>query len=543
MSVYKIINSAFKFCFIIYNVCSLKVLCRIRKENFMQKPVMLLILDGWGYREKTTKDNSIEMGETPNWHELLKTCPHSFIETSGLDVGLPDGQMGNSEVGHMNLGAGRVVMQDLPKIDQAIKDGTLAQNPTVVDLVNALKANHKVCHLMGLMSPGGVHSHQKHIVALCDILNKNAIEVNVHAFLDGRDTPPTSASGFLADFENSIKDMQFVKLATISGRFYAMDRDKRWDRVELAYNNIISANGKRYATASEAMKASYEAGVNDEFVVPCVLGDYQGCADGDAILMANYRADRAREILYALADEKFDGFVRNKIVKFSICVGMAEYSVDHNRFMKTIFAPEVLTKIYGEVVAENGLTQLRIAETEKYAHVTFFFNGGEERLFNGEERILINSPKVATYDLKPEMSVYEVTDALVKAIEDKKFDTIICNFANGDMVGHTGIMSAALQAVAAVDKSLGRVMKAIKDVDGVLFVTADHGNVEKMVDEKTGQPYTAHTVGKVQAVLYNAPADVKGMEDGRLADVSPTLLDLLGLEKPADMTGHSLLKK
>ena len=509
----------------------------------MQRPVMLLILDGWGYRSTTTKDNAIEMGETPNWHNLLKTCPHCFVETSGLDVGLPAGQMGNSEVGHMNLGAGRVVMQDLPKIDQAVKEHTLEKNPVVVDLINTLKANGKTCHVMGLMSPGGVHSHQEHIVALCEILNRNGIKVDVHAFLDGRDTPPTSAEGFLADFNNAIKDMPLVKLATLAGRFYAMDRDKRWDRVELAYNNIVSANGKRYSSANEAIKASYAAGVNDEFVVPCVIGDYQGANDGDAFLMANFRADRAREITYALGDDKFEGFVRNKIVKFSACVGMAEYSVDHNRFMKTIFAPEQLKNIYGEVVSKHGMTQLRIAETEKYAHVTFFFNGGEERLFKGEERILINSPKVATYDLKPEMSVYEVTDALVDAIESKKFDTIICNFANGDMVGHTGIMSAALKAVAAVDKSLGRVMKAIKDVDGVLFVTADHGNVEKMVDEKTGQPYTAHTVGKVQAVLYNAPANVKGMEDGRLADVSPTLLDLLGLEKPADMTGHSLLKK
>lgn len=509
----------------------------------MQRPVMLLILDGWGYRSKTTDDNAIEKGETPNWHNLLQTCPHCFVETSGLDVGLPAGQMGNSEVGHMNLGAGRVVMQDLPKIDQAVKDHTLETNPVVTELVNTLKSSGKTCHIMGLMSPGGVHSHQEHIVALCEILNRNGIKVNVHAFLDGRDTPPTSAEGFLADFNNSIKDMPLVKLVTLSGRFYAMDRDKRWDRVELAYNNIIMADGKHYINADEAIKASYAAGVNDEFVIPCVLGNYQGAEDGDAFLMANFRADRAREITYALGDSKFEGFVRHKIVKFAMCVGMAEYSADHNRFMKTIFAPEQLKNIFGEIVSNHGMTQLRIAETEKYAHVTFFFNGGEERLFKGEDRILINSPKVATYDLKPEMSVYEVTDALVDAIESKKFDTIICNFANGDMVGHTGIMSAALKAVAAVDKSLGRVMKAIKDVNGVLLVTADHGNVEKMVDEKTGQPYTAHTVGKVQAVLYNAPTDIKGMEDGRLADISPTLLDLLGLQKPIEMTGHSLLKK
>lgn len=509
----------------------------------MQKPVMLLILDGWGYREKITADNAIEQGNTPNWHKLVETCPTALVETSGLDVGLPAGQMGNSEVGHMNLGAGRVVMQDLPKIDQAIADHSLEKNPVVVELINTLKKNGKTCHLMGLMSPGGVHSHQAHMVALCDILNRNGIKVNVHAFLDGRDTPPSSAQGFLREFSDAVKSMVNVRIATLSGRFYAMDRDKRWDRVELAYNNIVSANGKRYASADEAMSASYGAGVTDEFVVPCVIGDYEGANDGDAVLMANFRADRAREILYALADDKFDGFKRQKIVHFSINVGMAEYSVDHNRFMKTIFAPEALKNIYGEVVANHGLTQLRIAETEKYAHVTFFFNGGEERMFKGEDRILINSPKVATYDLKPEMSIYEVTDALVDAIKSGKYDTIICNYANGDMVGHTGIMSAALKAVAAVDECLGRVVNAIKEMNGVLLVTADHGNVEKMIDETTGQPYTAHTVGKVRAVLYNAPANIKGLKDGRLADISPTLLDLLGLEQPSEMTGHSLLIK
>lgn len=509
----------------------------------MQKPVMLLILDGWGYREKITADNAIEQGNTPNWHKLVAECPTALIETSGLDVGLPAGQMGNSEVGHMNLGAGRVVMQDLPKIDQAIADHTLEKNPVVVRLIETLRANKKTCHLMGLMSPGGVHSHQSHMLALCEILNRNGIKVCVHAFLDGRDTPPSSAQGFLREFSDGIKDMPNVKIATLSGRFYAMDRDKRWDRVELAYNNIVSATGKRYDSVDAAMDATYAAGVTDEFVVPCVIGDYQGAIDGDAVLMANFRADRAREILYALADAEFSGFVRQKIVKFSINVGMAEYSVDHNRFMQTIFAPEALHNIYGEVIANHNMTQLRIAETEKYAHVTFFFNGGEERMFKGEDRILINSPKVATYDLKPEMSIYEVTEKLVEAIESKKYDTIICNYANGDMVGHTGIMSAALKAVAAVDECLGRVMKAIKDVDGVLLVTADHGNVEKMVDEITGQPYTAHTVGKVRAALYNAPANVKGLKDGRLADISPTLLDLLGLEQPQEMTGKSLLKK
>jgi len=509
----------------------------------MKKPVMLLVLDGWGYRKNKTPDNAIENGKTPNWHKLLETCPHSFIETSGLDVGLPEGQMGNSEVGHMNLGAGRVVMQDLPKIDLAVKNGTLAKNPVLLELINTLKQTGGTCHLMGLMSDGGVHSHQNHILALAKILAQQGIKVAVHAFMDGRDTPPTSGAEFLRKFEADIAGLKNVSVATISGRFYAMDRDKRWDRVESAYNNIVSATGARFKSVQEAMAHTYAQNVTDEFIVPCVIGSYQGANDGDCVLMANFRADRAREILYALSDKDFSGFKRQKIVQFAASVGMTEYSADHRRFMQTLFAPEELNDIFGEVVSKNGLTQLRIAETEKYAHVTFFFNGGEEREFEGESRILVPSPKVATYDLLPEMSVFEVTDRLVDAIENKKFDVIICNFANGDMVGHTGIMDAALKAVAAVDENLGRVMNAIKKADGTLLVTADHGNVEKMVDEKTGAPYTAHTVGKVQAALFNAGANVKGLKDGRLADISPTLLDLLGLKQPSAMTGKSLLEK
>ena len=444
-----------------------------------QKPVLLMILDGWGYRSPKTPDNAIEMGHTPNWHRMYNDNPHSLIETYGLAVGLPEGQMGNSEVGHTNIGAGRVVMQDLPKIDQAIKDGSFAQNPVLVNMIKTLKSNDGAAHVMGLMSPGGVHSSQAHIAALCKILAQNGIRVWVHAFLDGRATPPSSAVDFLADFEKSIAGLPEVKIATIEGRFYAMDRDKRWDRVELAYNNIAFAEGKRFASADEAIKASYADNLTDEFVVPCVIGDYQGITDGDAVLMANFRADRAREILYALADTEFSGFTRKKTVKLSDSVGMTEYSVDHQRFMHTMYPPEALTNILGEVVADHGLTQLRIAETEKYAHVTFFFNGGEEREFKGEERILIASPKVATYDLKPEMSVYEVTEQLVKAIEDKRFDVIICNYANGDMVGHTGVMEAALKAVAAVDDCLGKVEKAIKDVGGVMIVTADTATLKK----------------------------------------------------------------
>lgn len=508
-----------------------------------QKPVMLLILDGWGYRRPITADNAIENGNTPNWHSLIDNYPNCLIETSGLDVGLPNGQMGNSEVGHMNLGAGRVVMQDLPRIDQAISDGSIAQNEILQDLIKILKNNGGICHVMGLMSPGGVHSHQKHIVSLCKVLSDNGVKVRVHAFLDGRDTPPSSAKEYVMDFENSIKAMSDVKIATISGRFYAMDRDKRWDRVEAAYKAIVLADGKRYDSAELAIEASYAAGVTDEFVVPCVIGDYAGIKDGDAVLMANYRADRAREILYALADPQFEGFIREGLPTLSMAVGMAEYSVDHNRFMKTLFGPEALHNIFGQVVAEHGLTQLRIAETEKYAHVTFFFNGGEEKEFKGEERILIPSPKVATYDLKPEMSVYEVTEQLVDVISNKKFDVIICNFANGDMVGHTGKMDAVLKAVAAVDECLGKVMQAIKAVDGVLLVTADHGNAEKMLDEATGEPYTAHTVGKVQAVLYNDNQQVKSLKDGRLADIAPTLLELLNISKPEEMNGNSLIVK
>jgi len=508
-----------------------------------QKPVMLLILDGWGYRKVKTADNAIEVGQTPNWHKLLQDYPHSFVETSGLKVGLPEGQMGNSEVGHTNIGAGRIVMQDLPRIDVAISDGSFFKNEVLEELIETLKQNGKACHVMGLMSPGGVHSHQKHIAALCKALDDNGIKVWVHAFMDGRDTPPQAGAGYIEEFEKDIAGLKNTKIATIAGRYYAMDRDNRWERVELAYNAIVSAEGKRFATPAAAMASSYQNNVTDEFVVPCIIGDYHGAEDFDGLCMANFRADRAREITYALADPQFTAFARKKQVHFALSVGMAQYSVDHNRFMKAMFEPEALTKIYGEIIADNGLKQLRIAETEKYAHVTFFFNGGEEKEFKGEERILVPSPKVATYDLKPEMSVFEVTDKLNDAILSQKFDTIICNFANGDMVGHTGIMEAALKAVAAVDECVGRVVEAIQKVGGVLIITADHGNVEEMVDPETGAPYTAHTVGKVQAVLVNYNGPIKGLKDGKLADLAPTMLEMLGIPQPKEMTGESLIIK
>lgn len=512
------------------------------EETKRPRPVMLCILDGWGHRD-SKDNNAIELGNTPNWHNLVATCPNTLIATSGLDVGLPAGQMGNSEVGHMNIGAGRVVMQDLPKIDQACADGSLAKRPAVVNLIEKLTASKGTCHLMGLMSPGGVHSHMNHIIALAKILSDAKIPVAVHAFLDGRDVPPDSALGYVKEFEEKTKDMAGVKIATVSGRYYAMDRDNRWERIELAFNALMCGKGETAATAEEAIESSYAKKVYDEFVLPTVIGDYKGMNDGDGILFANFRSDRAREIMYALADKQFDKMKRTKTVDFAAVVGMTQYSVDHDRFVTPIFPPEKLENIFGEVVSKAGLTQLRIAETEKYAHVTFFFNGGEERLFKGEERILIPSPKVATYDLKPEMSAFEVCDALVDSIDAGKFDVIIVNFANGDMVGHTGILPAAIKAAEAVDKCLGRLEEAIKNAGGVMLVTADHGNCELMKDEKTGAPYTAHTTFKVPAVLFNDKNGFKLRDGGRLADLAPTLLQLLHIDQPAEMTGKSLLVK
>ena len=507
-----------------------------------KRPVMLCILDGWGYRENNDF-NAIAIANTPNWDRLYASNPKCLIETSGLDVGLPEGQMGNSEVGHMNIGAGRVVMQELPRIDTAVKDGSIAKTKAFVNLVAKLKKSGGVCHLMGLMSPGGVHSHQIHFLALAKLLNNEGITVKVHSFLDGRDTPPNSARDYIEWFMKEIEPLAKVKIATVAGRYYAMDRDKRWDRVEKAYNAMVLADAPQFATADDAIASSYNDNVNDEFVLPVVIDDYQGMEDGDGVLMVNFRSDRAREILNALCNHKFDGFERKKKIAFAAQVGMTEYSSEHNEFLETMFPQQVLTNIFGEVVANEGLTQLRIAETEKYAHVTFFFNGGEEKEYQGESRILVQSPKVATYDLKPEMSAYEVTAKLTEAITSGKFDVIIANYANGDMVGHTGILEAAVKAVEAVDKCLGEVEAAIKKVDGVMLVTADHGNCEMMQDPETGKPHTAHTVGKVPAILINAPSWVKGLKDGRLADLAPTLLEFLKIKQPKDMTGKSILKK
>ena len=506
----------------------------------MQKPVVLCVLDGWGYNPKK-ENNAIEMGRTPVWHELVAKWPCTMLKTSGQDVGLPDGQMGNSEVGHMNLGAGRIVYQDLPRIDKAIQNHELEKNPVLINLIQKLKETKGTCHIMGLMGPGGVHAMQRHMVAIVQILNQQDIDVKAHCFLDGRDTPPDSAKGFVAEFEKEIAGFSHVKIATIGGRYYGMDRDNRWDRVTKAYEAIVNAEGERFASADEAIAASYTNKVFDEFVVPCVIGDYQGMQDGDAVLMTNYRTDRAREITRMMLQPDFDLAPRSRTIRFADAVAMTEYSKEHTAWMHILFPPEKLENIFGKVVADAGLKQLRIAETEKYAHVTFFFNGGQETLFPGEDRILVPSPKVATYDLKPEMSAIEVTDKLVDAINSDKFDVIIVNYANGDMVGHTGIMSAAIQAVETVDSCVGRLVKAVTGKGGVLFITADHGNAEDMAYED-GSPKTSHTSTPVKAVLVNGEG-VTGLKEGRLADVAPTLLDLMGIKKPQEMTGESLIER
>ena len=507
------------------------------------RPVVLCILDGWGYREES-KNNAVALANTPVWDDLYANNPTGFLKACGLDVGLPEGQMGNSEVGHMNLGAGRVVMQELPKIDETVKTGTIAETDTVKKIIAKLSDSKGVCHIAGLLSEGGVHSHQAHMAALAKIIAAAGVPVKIHAYLDGRDTAPKSAAKFLEKFRALIGDAN-VEIATVTGRYYAMDRDNRWERVSQAYFTMVQgknyADGRTAESAEAAIASAYEADTTDEFVLPTVIGDYAGMKDGDGLLMTNFRADRAREILAALCAPDFDGFDRGTPVKFAVQAGMVEYSSEHAKYMDAIYPPQTLPNIFGEVVSKAGMKQLRIAETEKYPHVSFFFNGGEEQVFDGEERILVASPKVATYDLQPEMSAPEVTEKLVAAIKSEKYDTIILNFANPDMVGHSGILEAAMKAAEAVDTCLGKVIDAIKSVGGVAFVTADHGNCEVMVDPETGEPHTAHTLNLVPTILVNGPEGVT-LEDGRLADVAPTLLQLLGVPQPAEMTGKPLLK-
>ncbi|CAO3373102.1 2,3-bisphosphoglycerate-independent phosphoglycerate mutase [Azospirillum argentinense] len=511
-------------------------------ETNRPRPVVLCILDGWGYREER-EDNAIAQGNTPNWDRLWSSEPRAFLEASEEEVGLPKGQMGNSEVGHMNLGAGRVVRQDLVMIDHAIVEGELERNAALNDLAKTLLASGGRCHILGLLSPGGVHSHQDHIAALAGVLAHEGVPVEIHAFTDGRDVPPQSAKDQMAEFMADVHALPGVNVATVSGRYYAMDRDKRWDRVAKAYAALVSAEGLTAADPIQAIEQSYAAGTHDEFILPTIIDGYTGMKDGDAILMANFRADRAREILAAFVDPAFDGFERASVPKLAAAVGMVEYSSTLAKLMTTIFPPKSLTKVLGEVVSEAGLTQLRIAETEKYPHVTFFFNGGEERVYPGEDRILVPSPKVATYDLQPEMSAAEVTDKVVAAVDSGKYDLVVINYANPDMVGHSGILSAAIKAVEAVDASLGRLEAAVRAQGGVMLVTADHGNCELMKDPQTNGPHTAHTLDKVPLVLVNGPAGVSAIRSGRLADIAPTLLDLMKLPQPAEMTGKSLIDR
>jgi 2,3-bisphosphoglycerate-independent phosphoglycerate mutase len=500
---------------------------------------MLVVLDGWGWREDAP-DNAVTRAATPCFTSLWRDCPHAFLATSGLDVGLPPGQMGNSEVGHLNIGAGRVVMQDLPRIDQAIADGSLAANPRLAAFAAALRASGGTAHLLGLASPGGVHAHQDHAAALARLLSAQGIPVAVHGFTDGRDTAPDAAPQQVAALLEAIRGLPGVRLATLIGRYYAMDRDRRWERVERAWRALVLAEGEAASDPVGAIRAAHAAGITDEFLPPLVLPGHAGMADGDGVLCFNFRADRVREILSALLDPAFSGFPRPRLPRFAAALGMAEYSAELNARMATLFPAQSMDGLLGETVAAAGRTQLRMAETEKYPHVTYFLNGGREEPFAGEERILVPSPKVATYDLKPEMSAPELADRAVEAIRSGRFDLIVLNFANPDMVGHTGSLPAAIRAVETVDSCLARIVAAVRDEGGALFVTADHGNAEQMTDPETGGPHTAHTRNPVPAVLVGGPAGAR-LSDGRLADVAPTLLALMGIPQPAAMTGRSLL--
>lgn len=499
--------------------------------------VMLVILDGWGWREEEA-DNAVRLAATPNFDRLWADCPHLLLDASGEAVGLPAGQMGNSEVGHLNLGAGRVVLQDLPRIDQAIAAGELERNPALRAFIDALAAAGGRCHLLGLVSPGGVHAHEDHALALARTLTAAGIEVVLHVLTDGRDTPPRAAAETLPRFLAALP--RGSRVGSVIGRYYAMDRDRRWDRVEKAWRAVVTAEGERFAEPLAAVAAAHAAGVGDEFIPPAVIGDYDGVRDGEGLLCFNFRADRVREILSALAAPDFDGFSRPRLPRWQARLGMTEYSAELAPLFPALFPPETLRDVLGEAVAAAGLTQLRIAETEKYAHVTYFFNGGREEPFAGEERILIPSPKVATYDLKPEMSAPEVTGRVVAAIEGGGFDLIVLNYANPDMVGHTGKLEAAIRAVEAVDRGLGAVEAAVRAAGGALLVTADHGNCELMRDPVTGGPHTAHTTNPVPALLAGVPGARAARPRGRLADVAPTLLRLLGLPQPAAMTGTPL---
>ncbi len=503
------------------------------------KPVVLLILDGWGYSENR-EFNAIYSADTPNWDRLWSDCPRTLIGTAGSKVGLPDGQMGNSEVGHLNLGAGRIVYQDLTRVSKAIEDGSFFTNPALVHAVDTARDGNGALHIFGLLSPGGVHSHEEHIHALVRMAVQGGCDkVYVHAFLDGRDTPPKSAGSSLELLQQALQQAGGGRLATIVGRYYAMDRDNRWERVSKGYDLVTGAEAAFTAPdAQSALEQAYVRGETDEFVQGTRIGEAVSIEDGDSVVFMNFRSDRARELTRAFTEPGFAEFERKVHPQLGAYVTLTQYHEDFE--LPVAFGPEQLQNILAEYISHQDMRQLRLAETEKYAHVTFFFNGGREEPFPGEERVLITSPKVATYDLQPEMSSVEVTDNLVRAIEGGEHELIICNYANPDMVGHTGEFDAAVQAIEAIDKALGRIVAALHSVAGEMLITADHGNAEQMYDPNTGQPHTAHSTNQVPLVYVGREGEL--LEDGALCDIAPTLLHILGLEQPVEMSGRNLLK-
>ena len=508
-----------------------------------RKPMMLMILDGFGINDNE-KANAVKLANTPNIDKLMKIWPTTEIYTSGLKVGLPDGQMGNSEVGHTNIGAGRIVYQDLTRITKSIEDGDFFSIKEITGAIENCKKNHSKLHIMGLLSDGGVHSHIRHLVALLEVAKrKDFDDVYVHCFLDGRDTPPASGESYISQLEEKMKEKEVGKIASISGRFYSMDRDKRWERVEKAYDALVKGEGEKATSAISAIESSYQQEVFDEFVLPTVICNSNNepvatIQDKDSVIFFNYRPDRAREITRSLVDPEFDGFATKPLDLYYVCFTQYDETIPN---VQIAFKPESLKNTFGEYVSNQGLSQLRIAETEKYAHVTFFFNGGEEKQYPGEDRILVPSPKVQTYDMQPEMSAVEVTDKVVEAIESDKYDCIILNYANPDMVGHTGNLEAAIKAIETIDECVERVVSAIEEKNGIILMTADHGNAEQMIDYKTGEPHTAHTTNVVPLVLIG----VEGVQlkVGKLADLAPTMLDLMELPKPEEMTGESIIQK
>lgn len=511
--------------------------------NNSPRPLALIILDGWGYR-KETEANAIAAAHKPNWDHFLQQYPHSLISGSGRCVGLPDGQMGNSEVGHLNMGAGRIVHQDLTRVDLAIENGEFFQNTILLDALKQAKKTDRAVHIMGLLSPGGVHSHERHIYAMLELAAKEHIsKLYIHAFLDGRDTPPRSAMSSLETLDAKCKQLHCGQIASIIGRYYAMDRDKRWERVQKAYDLLVSGTAEYHATnAKQALEQAYARGENDEFVHATSIHAEDATPiemnDGDILIFMNFRADRAREITQTFIDTDFHGFTRMKWPRLGAFICLSEYD---ERFPTPVaFPPITLDRIFAEVLSEQHLKQLRIAETEKYAHVTFFFNGGVEQPYPGEDRILIPSPPIATYDLQPEMSAFELTDRLVQEIKSKKYDVIICNFANPDMVGHSGNFAATVKAIEVIDTCLGKIVEAFQEVGGECLITADHGNAELMFDKTTNQPHTAHTSDPVPFIYIGRAAKII-KEDGKLSDIAPTMLYLLGLNKPKEMTGNPLL--